>query len=366
MSPDALAERFAAIAWTGVTTRAQCLPALPATTLLHAGPPLAHEIPAAIRHSAAQALCYEGLALTLPEGLALLDSGQIHLEPAQDHGVVTPLAQVVSASMPLAQLQGASQTRWAPLIEAGVPALRFGNGPADAVARLRLMALFAQQVLAPTLTRRPVTLAPLVGRSLAGGEECHALTTIANTALTQALDLAPEHQQVLLTYPAFALPILMAASSVWLDECGGAIVAAAGNGLEFGIRLRGQAQWQTVPASAPQGIGLPGSEDQSALGAIGDSAVVDFAGLGGQALVFCPALAQSYAHCTPADLAAQRLAVLDPRTGNVAADAVQVTQESPLVNLAILGELQGGLIGRGVYAVPVSLLAQTQQATEVA
>lgn len=354
LSITGMAQRFAAITWNGLGSRQQFLPELASQTLLHAGPPLQGVVPTAIRHSAAQALCYEGMADSVAQGLALLDSGRITLAPAQDYGVVTPLAQVVSANMPMAQLQGASQTRWAPLIEAGVPALRFGNGPADSVARLRLMALFAQQVLVPALARKPVAIAPLVQASLERGEECHAFTGVANTNLVQALDLAPAHQQVLLAYPAFALPILMASCSVYLDESGAGIVAAAGNGLQFGLRYRGDAHWRVVAASAPQGIALAGCEGLQALGAIGDSAVVDFAGLGGQALGFCPALAQSYAHCTPADLQAHRLAVLDTATGNVAAHAVQAAQQSPLVNLAILGQAQGGLIGRGVYAVPLA------------
>ncbi|WP_158291764.1 DUF1116 domain-containing protein [Lampropedia puyangensis] len=349
-----IASRFDSIAWTGVGLRSELLPTLPATTLLHAGPPLHNAPPHAILNSACQAMVFEGMACSMAEAASLLEAGHVQLAPAQDFGVVTPLAQVVSASMPMARLEGKQTTRLAPFIEAGVPALRFGSTMPDAPARLRMMGLFAQHALAPALAQKPVTMAPIVLAGLTHGQDCHAQTDAANTALTAAVQLDTADQSVLRSYPAFVLPIVMAACSVWLHDSGSDIVAAAGNGLEFGFKRRGFSGWHVVQATPPQGILLPGHTWQNALGAIGDSAVVDFAGLGGQALVFCPDLAKAYAAHLPADLHAQRKAVLDKATGNVRINGMPT--HPILVNLAILGQgPDSGLIGRGIYHTPPNL-----------
>ena len=61
-------------------------------------------------------------------GVALDVSGNVvRLEPAQNYGVVTPLAQVVSHSMPMAVVGDARSQAYAPLSEGPVPALRFGS-----------------------------------------------------------------------------------------------------------------------------------------------------------------------------------------------------------------------------------------------
>lgn len=358
LSIAANANRFASIKWTGVTTWSASIPRSARNVLLHAGPPLKAELPHAILNSACVALVYEGQAQDMAQARSLLTSGKIVLEPAQDHGVVTPLAQVVSASMPLAEVDN-EQTktrRYAPLIEAGVPALRFGSPSQDAAARIRMMDRFARTALYPLLLERPVHLANMVHAGLAAQEECHALTGAANAALVTDLDLPLQDRLVISGYQAFALPILMAACSVWLEDSGGEIVAAGGNGVEFGYKERGQSVWRTIEASPPQGALFGSAALTDVLGAIGDSAVVDFAGLGGQALQFCPSLQEAWARYLPGDLAAHRLAVLDPSTGNVSTSSIVRNAHSPLVNLAMLGRGEAaGLIGRGVYKVPAKL-----------
>ncbi|MCA3140546.1 MAG: DUF1116 domain-containing protein, partial [Rhodocyclaceae bacterium] len=125
--PAALAARFAGAAWLDVVTRRQALPALDDAVLLHAGPAFDGALPAPVRNAAIQALRFERLAADDAEAVRLLASGRVRLQPAQDHGVATPLAQVVSASMPLARAGSARRTFLAPLVEGTPPALRFGS-----------------------------------------------------------------------------------------------------------------------------------------------------------------------------------------------------------------------------------------------
>ncbi|MFN6998277.1 MAG: hypothetical protein ACK4PH_29165, partial [Aquincola tertiaricarbonis] len=115
--------------------------------------------------------------------------------------------------------------------------------------------------------------------------------------------------------------------------------------------LHGEAHWRSVPAAPPRGTRLPGHAATAALGAIGDSAVLDFCGLGGQALAAAPALCAEWQGLLPADLPTRRAAVVDAASGLVDAACIVAHGLPPLVNLAILDELgNAGLIGRGWYA----------------
>lgn len=342
-----LSSHFSLIEWIDISLRQDVLPDLPRNVLLHAGPPLSELVPEPIRASAVQAILYEGLAHEASEARRLLTTGRVVLKAAQDHGVTTPLVHIVSASMPLAVLRGQSgQVRYAPFIEAGVPALRFGKAAPDVLARMRLMDVFVMAVLRPAVSSRPVSIAPLVDASLKGGEECHALTAIATRQLIEQLDLSHLDSLVPSTYGAFALPILMAASSIRLAESGESILAVGGNGCEFGVRLRDEHTWRTGPATPPIGSRLAGHESDEALGAVGDSAVIDFAGLGGQSLAACPALLDAWKTVLPASLDP----VVNPDSGVVSLQRLHETGGSPIVNLAILdSQCASGLIGRGIY-----------------
>ncbi|MFN6994777.1 MAG: DUF1116 domain-containing protein, partial [Aquincola tertiaricarbonis] len=232
--PAAWSAPFAAAHWHGVVRRSQALPGLDHRVLLHAGPPFEGPPPAAVRQAAVQALLFEGLAGDVATAQALLSIGEVRFEPAQDHGVVTPLAQVVSASMPLAAVGDGRRTAWAPLVEGPPPALRFGSLDAGALARLRAITTLGLERLAPLLQARPVALALVVAQALAEGDECHGRTGAANAALLQALPgLQADDRALLAASPGFVLTILMAAAAWRLQAGPTGVAAVGGNGLRF-------------------------------------------------------------------------------------------------------------------------------------
>jgi len=357
-----IASRFDDIFWTDIQLRSAALPALPATAMLHAGPPLTGVIPAAIRQAALEAILFEGWAENHEAAAQLLAQGKVTLLPAQDHGVVTPLAQVVSASMPLFVVTRQGTTRYAPMVEGTPPALRFGKPGTASRTQLQLLAQFGRHVLQPILARQPVALSGPIHHALASGEECHALTARANAALVKQLDgLKPQDRQVILSNPGFVLPLLMAVCAVRLEQSGH-IVAAGGNGLVFGYRLRESNEWQEIPATPPQGTRFSGHENTIALGAIGDSAVIDFCGLGAQALAFVPTLANDWKEFLPLDLHVHRTQLLNEHSGMVDLKNILSRDCAPMVNLAILDKTaEAGLIGRGVFTVPTQLFADPQE-----
>ena len=117
------AKPFSRTRWFDVAARSAVRPELSARVLLHAGPPFRGAPPAPVIHAAIQALLFEGLAPTAAAARDLLLQGGAQLRPAQDYGIVTPLAQVVSASMLLVAVEQQNQVCYAPLIEGPAPAL---------------------------------------------------------------------------------------------------------------------------------------------------------------------------------------------------------------------------------------------------
>lgn len=343
-----------------VVRRSDALPHLAKTVLLHAGPPLDGDIPGPVRNACVQALLFEGLAADDATARAMLSTGIVELQPAQDHGVATPLAQVVSASMPLAAVGNDQHMRWAPLVEGPAPALRFGTATVQARERLAVMAEFGLQRLSGLLRANPVPLFPIVTHALEQGDECHARTGAANDALVERIvGLSDDERRMLQASPGFALPILMAAALWRLQQGTTGMAACGGNGVSFGFRLHGDTRWRTQPSVPPAGTRFAGHADTEALGAIGDSAVVDVCGLGGQAMSAAPVLCEEWRALLPPSLSAQRAAVIDPATGLVDPARVWSSGVSPLVNLAVLDRAgDAGLIGRGVYSPGAALFGR--------
>jgi len=332
------AQPFGGAHWFDVLPRTAACPDLAATVLLHAGPPYHGSPPAPVINAAVQALLFEQLAADPASARALLMSGGVQLRPAQDHGVVTPLAQVVSSSMLLIAVKQQGHIGYAPLVEGPAPALRFGCAASDCLRRLRDVSARVDGEVAPLVRRDPVAIADIVRAGIAAGDECHARTSAANEALVAKLyGLGTECAAGLRANPAFVLPILMAAAAAAMRASRSDIEAIGGNGVDFGVRRRGGKAWRQLSAEAPRGTRLAGLDAVDALAAIGDSAVIDFCGLGAQV--------------GTRDL-------IDPHSGIIDPGRVTSSTRAPLINLAILDRAGAlGLIGRGFYSPPVSLFS---------
>lgn len=335
-----LAQAFSGALWFDVVTRRSACPSLPDRVLLHAGPPLRGAPPAPVWNATVQAVLYEGWVSDEHDAHLLCVGGGVEWQPAQDHGVVTPLAQVISPSMPLAAVRLGNAVHYGAVLEGAPPALRFGS-PA-AVCRDRLASLGAQLIgsVAPRLQQNPLSLAEPIRHGIAHGDDGHARTAAVNDELVRALALPHGAlRDTLSSMAAFALPLLMAAASAALEERHSAVAALGGNGEEFGLRRRGETRWQRIPAAPPHGSRLPDCAAIDPLPAIGDSVVVDYCGLGG--LIDAPNL---------------RDALVDPHSGIVDVDRILSSAEAPTFNLAILDAAGArGLIGRGTYRPDLAL-----------
>jgi hypothetical protein len=351
------AKPFGDAVWCDVLRRDVACPGLSDHVLLHAGPPFRSAPPTPVIQSATQAILFEGLAAHVEEARDLILRGRVELRPAQDHGLVTPLAQVVSASMLVVAVKQGDQTGYAPVIEGPAPALRFGSTSPETLQRLRDVTDWVGAAIAPIVRLHPIGLADIVRTALASGDECHGRTGIANQELMKRLTgLDINGTLRLRANPAFVLAILMAAAAAAMQVHQSSIQAIGGNGIDFGIRRRGELAWRQVPASAPRGTRLAGFETAAALPAIGDSTVIDFCGLGGQALGAAPSLVAEWRDVLPPNATSRHENLVDPTSGIVDPQRILRQSYSPLINLGILDrDGIGGLIGRGIYSPPPGL-----------
>ncbi|MEM7171703.1 MAG: DUF1116 domain-containing protein [Pseudomonadota bacterium] len=369
-------------AWVD-TRRASEAVALPKNTLLHAGPAFDRtvEITRPILNSACVAAVFEDLAGDFAAAEAAIMAGDIVLRPAQDFGVVTPLAGVVSSSVWLHQVADKSMPShhcFSPLNGGNGPATRLGLLSDAALAHFRwvngpfcdaLRYAFDRQ--APT---GGIDLIPIVAEALRQGDDGHGRTAAATALLLETLSPAIDEQAASRAFledgPSFFLNIWMAACKCILSAAEGIsnsslVTASGGNGARTGVQLAGQpGRWFTHDAAPPNG-NLGEADPDRALGAIGDSAIVDMAGFGAMSMSFAPVQRDALLPFAPAgalDLPAQLLSgfhpafdELDFRMGLCAA-AVVSQEVVPIISLGILDKRgEAGRLGGGIFQVPLAL-----------
>jgi hypothetical protein len=376
--------------WTRLE-RAGDVIGLPGRWLLHAGPPFSdpRKPVAPVLSSAVLACQYERWAKSADEAERLIASGEVQLVPAQSQRCVTPLAALVSPGTTLIVVEddaGSVAPAYAPLGTTGGPDLRFGTRDSRILDRLALRDGEQRETLRAALDR-PIDLLAIAVEALARADDLHNRTTAATSALGTRIAAALAGAQgelrfgrdrlieALAATPLFFLTFWMAAAKLTLSAAEGKAPATlvtrmAGNGEAFGISLAGASDvWITTPASAPKGPYLPNAEkDAEAIGAIGDSAVIDALGFGGQALQFAPEPRDALKPYLPArfaETAAQLLSEVHPAFGaagvRVGLDAARAAQSGmqPIVTLGMV-ERSGskGLLGRGMYQPPLELFTR--------
>lgn len=365
--------------WNRFNTAADALD-LPENVLLHAGPAFSRpmDITAPILNSACVAAVWEGLSRDFDQAEAMIMAGEIALRPAQDHDVVTPLAAVVSASMPLHSVYDAwrGQTRvFSPINGGARPSLRLGLRSDAVLEHIRWLNTRFLDVLQNGLAEG-IALVPLAVTGLVGGDDCHGRTPVATEALVDELkDRTPggindeDVLEFMANSPSLFLNLWMAATKLMMKLAEGVegssfVTAAGGNGREVGIQISGlPGRWFTVPAAPPKGRLDTDLPEDRALGAIGDSAVVEAFGLGAMAIELSPEQKKVLGAYLPDNSNARVTGLsagshpyfrsLDIRLGSTARGAV-AQGSGPAVGLGILDRLgQAGRLGGGIYDMPV-------------
>jgi Protein of unknown function (DUF1116) len=296
--------------------------------LLHAGPAFLHveDIPQPVLNSLCIGCIREGWAADPATALQLIQRGAVAISLAQDHGILVPLAGIVGPSSALLVVaDAANPTRrfYSPLNEGMQLCTRLGTAHADLPAHLAWLDSSVADWIASRLAQ-PIGLFDLVKSALAAGDDCHSRTMAGSAALVALLaartGLPDEDGRIrsfLDASPAFALNVWMAMCGLLAGAAEGTkdsqlVTRAGGNGVTFGFQIAGRpGEWMTMPAPQINGRIEPAHDGRVATRALGDSALVDFMGFGGQALDMAPVVRVAMESVLPADLAARPLAVLE-------------------------------------------------------
>lgn len=297
------------------------IPGMRDNLLLHAGPPITWERASGpLRGAITGALILEGKASNEAEAQALVESGEIELEPCHHHQTVGPMAGVTAPSMSVYIIEDKTHGHraFSNLNEGYGKVLRYGAYSEDVIDRLRWM----ENVMGPVLkdaieASGGIDIKALLAEALHMGDEGHNRNKAGSILYLKALAphiarVSPSAEvasEVLKAIGDNALSVLnpvMAACKAMADAAhnieGSTIVSAmARNGTDFGIRVSGLGdQWFTAPAEVPQGLYFPNYQASDANADIGDSTITETIGIGGFAMAAAPAIV-TFVSGTPKD-----------------------------------------------------------------
>ena len=292
--------------------------------------------------------------------------------------------------MPLHTIYDAwrGQTRiFAPINAGSRPAMHLGLQSKAVLEHIRWLNTRFLDVLQDGVAEG-IALVPLAVVGPFGGDDCHGHTSVSTASLVQELkDRSPNGisddnaLEFIATSPSLFLNLWMAATKIMMKSAEGVegssfVTATGGNGREIGIQIAGlPEQWFTAPASPPNGkfdVNLP--EDR-ALGAIGDSAVIEAFGLGAMAIELSPKQKNELGSYLPDNTHARTSGLsvgahpyfrdFDIRLGSTARGAVK-QGAGPVISLGILDRKgEAGRLGVGIYDMPVTPFAAAMKALQV-
>ena len=380
----------------GMDKAIDVIPGMRDDLLLHAGPPITWERASGPMQGAITgALIFEGKAKNGAEAQALVESGEIKLEPCHDHQSVGPMAGVICPSMSVYILENLTHGNksFSNLNEGYGKVLRYGAYSEEVLERLRWM----EEVMAPVLGKAiemsgGIDIRVLLAEALHMGDEGHNRNKAGSIMFTKnlapyivkATDDSAVASEIIQTLGDNALSVLnpvMAACKAMVDTAqnieGSTIVSVmARNGTDFGIRISGLGdRWFTAPVAVPQGLYFPGFTAEDASGDIGDSTITETAGIGAFAMASAPAIV-TFVSGTPRDAINATLEMyeicftehkyftippLDFRGTPTGIDIRKVVEKgiTPRVNTGIAHKEAGvGQVGAGLVRPPMNMFEE--------
>jgi hypothetical protein len=343
----------------------------PRKRLYHAGPPLKEtsKIVEPLMNSLCMGVIYEGWATEYKTASESILRGDVEILAAQDHNLIVPLAGVLSPSMAVLEISNSNnpdQAYFAAINEGNEQATRLGKFDLSFFDHLKwLNGSFAEWL--GRCAETPIELLPLIERSLVEGDDCHARTVAGSRLISEILcsrcHCDDKTKKFLDDSVAFALNFWMASAGLCLAQAAGingcSIVTKVGsNGYEFGVQIAGRpGVWITENAPVPKGVVLPELSGHQPVGAIGDSTVVDFLGLGGQRLGYADATREALNLILPPDylerpakVLGSQFAAIGLENASTSSNSCCASKKGPLVLIGMIdsagksGRIGGGLI----------------------
>jgi hypothetical protein len=380
----------------GLAKARDVIPGMRDNLLLHAGPPITWERASGpMRGAIAGALIFEGKVTDEAEAQALVESGEIELEPCHHHQAVGPMAGLISPSMSVYIIENKTHGNkaFSNMNEGYGKVLRYGAYSEDVQERLGWM----EEVMAPVLADAieasdGMDIRALIAEAMHMGDEGHNRNKAGSVLYTKNLapfivraakdpDSASEILRFLGDNALSVLNPVMAACKAMTDVAhgveGSTIVSAmARNGTDFGIRVSGLGdRWFAAPAPPVDGLWFPGFTQEDANPDLGDSTITESAGIGGFAMAAAPAIV-SFVGGTPKDATNATLEMyeicytehkfftipqLDFRGTPTGIDIRKVVEKgiTPRINTGVAHKEAGvGQVGAGLVRPPMSLFEE--------
>lgn len=278
----------------------EVIPGMQDRMITHSGPPIEwHRMCGAQQGAIIGMVLYEGWASTPEEARALLDRGEICLEPNHHHQTVGPMAGTISPSAPVWVVENRTfgNHAFCRQVEGNQ---QFGDYSEQALRGLRMW----RDVWAPTLRKGlhaigGLDLKPIITKALQMGDELHNRHSASSSLFANAMAVALAQADIqdkgaligtlkyVTNHELIFLGLAMAAGKALADpvrdiEYSTVVTAMCRNGVEFGIRVSGLGdRWFTAPAPVVDGLYLPGYSAEDAGLDMGDSAITETVGWGG-------------------------------------------------------------------------------------
>ncbi|MDQ1565363.1 MAG: hypothetical protein QOF96_243, partial [Actinomycetota bacterium] len=179
----------------GLAPAADVVPGLGERTILHCGPPIGWaDVCDPLRRSIRAAVMAEGWASDPDEAGALVEKGEVTLEPANHHDTVVPMASAVgpSAWMWIVENRDGGTRAFSAINQGPGEVPWFGRETPAAVERLRFLREVAGPLLndavgAATAASGPIDVFALAAQGLQMGDDVHMRTQASTNLLIRAL-----------------------------------------------------------------------------------------------------------------------------------------------------------------------------------
>lgn len=287
--------------WIDVLPAEEVLENYSPDTILHSGPPIEYK-DMCILHKKAMlnAVLLEGFADTEEEAESLIQSGKVKIDSALNYNTVGSGTGIITRSVPLLVVKDMRTGRVAGVFPHEG---RYGGGfcgwgvySKEIAENLKYMreTLFgpARKALGRV---GGVALKPIIAQSLSMGDENHSSQTAADAVFIKEilpLLLECENSKEIITYfvqskrffhnygQAASRCAVISSDGIELSSM---VTAAGGNGVEYGIKVAGlPGEWFTAPSPMIRGRYMSkDADEENQLPWIGDSSIVECAGLGG-------------------------------------------------------------------------------------
>ncbi|MEO8719254.1 MAG: DUF1116 domain-containing protein [Burkholderiales bacterium] len=372
-----------------------------AKMLTHAGAPLPwNAMCDPMKGTLIGAMLYEGWARDEAEARARLAAGEVRFVPNHDLGAVGPMSGTLSPSMPLFVVRDTTHggMAYTNLSEGVGRVLRFGAFGPQVIGRLRWLASTVAPALKAALAvlEGGVDLRAIQSQALLMGDEVHSRNAAASALFHMAIGGAlvgsafdRARSREVLDFIAgtsqFFLNLSMVAAKSIMDAAHGVerssiVTAIARNGVTSAIRVSGLgARWFEAPSDIPVGLFFAGFAQGDANPDLGDSAICETAGYGGQSLAAAPALVQLVGGTVAGAIAISRemqeiawtrnpdmaLPNLDFAGAPAGIDVRKVVDNGirPLLTTGIAHRHAGiGQIGAGIVRAPMACFTQAVRA----